>query len=77
MSRELLDLITEQADGGIVFPPERWVATFRLHAQLIFHKLGEFLGYSPPPLLEGLIEDAQDIHQQRPILGIHSGFLSG
>jgi putative transposase len=38
------------------------------HAQLIFHELGEYLGYSPPPLLERLIEDAQKIHQQRPIL---------
>jgi len=28
----------------------------------------EFLGYSPPPLLNGLIEDAQKIHKQRPIL---------
>jgi len=38
------------------------------HAQLILHELGEYLGYSPPPLLERLIEDAQKIHQQRPIL---------
>jgi len=67
VSHELLDLITEEADGGIVFPPERWVATFRLHAQIIYHKLGEFLGYSPPPLLDRLIEDAQKIHKQRPI----------
>jgi len=47
-----------------VFPPERWAATFRSHAQLILHELGEYLGYSPPPLLERLIEDAQKIHQQ-------------
>ncbi len=66
--RELLDLVTEQADDEIVFPPERWAATFRSHAQLILHELGEYLGYSPPPLLERLIEDAQKIHQQRPIL---------
>jgi len=32
------------------------------------HELGEYLGDSPPPLLERLIEDAQKIHQQRPIL---------
>jgi putative transposase len=38
------------------------------HAQLILHELGEFLGYSPPPLLDRLIEDAQKIHKQRPIL---------
>jgi putative transposase len=68
VSRELLDLVTEQADDEIVFPPERWAATFRSHAQLILHDLGEYLGYSPPPLLERLIEDAQKIHQQRPIL---------
>ena len=55
-------------DDEIVFPPERWAATFRSHAQLILHKLGEYLGYSPPPLLERLIEDAQKIHKQRPIL---------
>ncbi len=68
VSRDLLDLVTEQADDEIVFPPERWAATFRSHAQVILHELGEFLGYSPPPLLERLIEDAQKIHQQRPIL---------
>ena len=68
VSRELLDLVTEQAADEIVFPPERWAATFRSHAQLILHELGEHLGCSPPPLLEGLIEDAQKIHQQRSIL---------
>ena len=68
VSRELLDLVTEQADDEIVFPPERWAATFRSHAQLILHELGEYLGYSPPPLLERLIEDAQKIHSHRPIL---------
>ena len=31
-------------------------------------ELGEYLGYSSPPLLERLIEDAQKIHRQRPIL---------
>jgi putative transposase len=68
VSRDLLDLVTEQADDEIVFPSERWAATFRSHAQLVLHELGEYLGYSPPPLLERLIDDAQKIHQQRPIL---------
>ena len=68
VSRELLDLVTEQADDEIVFPPERWAATFRSHAQLILHRLGEYLGYSPPPLLDRLIADAQKIHQERQIL---------
>jgi putative transposase len=68
VSRDLLDLVTEQAEEEIVFPPERWAATFRSHAQLILHELGEYLGYSPPPMLERLIEDAQKIHQTRPIL---------
>ena len=68
VSRNLLGLVTEVADDEIVFPPERWAATFRSNAQLILSKLGEFLGYSPQPLLERLIEDAQKIHQQRPIL---------
>ena len=68
VSRELLALVTEHADGEIVFPPGRWAATLRSHAQLILYELGEFLGYSPPPLLDRLIEDAQKIHKQRPIL---------
>jgi putative transposase len=68
VSRDLLDLVTEQADDELVFPTERWAATFRSHAQLILHELGEYLGYSPPPLLERLIEDAQKVHKQRPIL---------
>jgi len=68
VSRALLDLVTEHAEDDIVFPPERWAATFRSHAQLILHRLGEFLGYSPPPLLERLIDDAQKIHQERQIL---------
>jgi len=68
VSRDLLDLVSEQADDEIVFPPERWAVTFWSHAQLILHELGEYLGYSPPPLLERLIEDAQKIHQQRLIL---------
>jgi IS4 transposase len=68
VSRDLLDLLTDVADDEIVFPPERWAATFRSHAQLLLHELGEYLGYSSPPMLERLIEDAQKIHQQRPIL---------
>jgi hypothetical protein len=40
----------------------------RSHAQLILNELGQFLGYLTPPLLEGPTEDAQKIHQQRPIL---------
>ncbi|ELY59280.1 transposase (ISH8) [Natronococcus jeotgali DSM 18795] len=68
VSCDLLDLVTEQADDELVFPPERWSATFRSHAQLILHELGEYLGYSPPPLLERLIEEAQKIHKQRLIL---------
>jgi putative transposase len=50
-----------------VCPPERWAATFRSHAQLILQELGEFVGYSPPPLLERLLEVAQTIHTQRSI----------
>lgn len=68
VSRDLLDLVTEQADDEIVFPPERWAATFLSHAQLILHELSEYFGYSPPPLLEQLIGEAEKIHQQRPIL---------
>ncbi len=39
VSRDLLDLVTEQADDELVFPTERWAATFRSHAQLFLHKL--------------------------------------
>jgi len=42
--------------------------SMRSHAQLILDSLGEFLGYSPPLLLEWLIEDAQRIHKQRQTL---------
>lgn len=48
----MLDPGTDHADENIVFPQERWAATFRSHAQLLLHQLGEFLSYSPPPLLE-------------------------
>jgi len=67
-SRTLLDLVTEYAEDDAIFPPERWAATFRSHAQLILQKLSEHLGYSPPSLLERMAEDAQKIHQERPIL---------
>jgi len=63
----LLGLVTEIADDEIVFPPERWAATFRWHAQLIPSKLGEFRGNSPQPLFERLIEDGQKIPQQQLI----------
>ena len=68
VSCDLLRLVTEVADDEIVFAPDRWAAIFWSHAQLILSKLGEFLGYSPQPLLERLIEDAHKIHQQRQIL---------
>lgn len=68
VSRTLLDLITEYAKDDAVFPPERWAATFLSHAQLILHELSQHLGYLPPPMLERMAEDAQKIHQERPIL---------
>jgi len=51
-----------------LLPTGAWAATFRSRAQPILHELGKYLGYSPPPLSERLIEGAQKIHQQRPIL---------
>jgi len=39
-SRTLLDLVTEYAENDAVFPPERWAASFRSHAQLILQELG-------------------------------------
>jgi putative transposase len=68
VNRELLDLVIEYADEEAVFPPERWAATFRSHAQRILKRLSDYLGYSPPPLLERMAADAQKIHQQRPVL---------
>ena len=68
VSRELLELVIEHADDDAVFPPERWVATIRSHAQRILKRLSNYLDYSPPPLLERMAADAQKIHQERPIL---------
>jgi putative transposase len=68
VGRDLLELVTVQTDDEIVFSLEHWAGTVRSYAQLILHERGEYLGYSPPPLLERLIEDAQKIHKQRLIL---------
>jgi hypothetical protein len=68
VSRELLDLVSEYAADEAVFPSERWAATFRSHAQLILNELSQYLGYSPPPLIERMADDAQKIHQERSIL---------
>ncbi|WP_435079798.1 IS4 family transposase [Halococcus sp. AFM35] len=68
VNRELLDLVIEHADDDAVFPPERWAATFRSHAQQILKRLSDYLDYSPPPLLDRMAADAQKIHQERPIL---------
>lgn len=68
VSRELLPLVIEHAEVAAVVPLERWAVTFRSHAQLILDPLRQFLGYLPPPLLDRLIENAQQIHQQRPFL---------
>ena len=43
-------------------------ATSWSHAQRILKRLSNYLGYSPPPLLERMAADAQKIHQERPIL---------
>ena len=50
VSRELLKLVIDHADEDAVFPPERWAATLRSHAQQILKRLSDYLGYSPPPL---------------------------
>ncbi|WP_281259905.1 IS4 family transposase [Halalkaliarchaeum desulfuricum] len=68
VSQELLALLTEHASAEIVFPPERWAATLRSHAQLLLYRLGDYLGYSPPPLLDRLVKEAQKIHQERQTL---------
>jgi putative transposase len=39
VSRELLELVIKHADDDAVFPPERWAATFRSHAQQILKRL--------------------------------------
>ena len=49
VSCELLELVVEHAGDDAVFPPERWAATFRLHAQQILKRLSDYLSYSPPP----------------------------
>ena len=63
VSRELLELVIEHADDVAVFLPERWAAAFRSHAQRILKRLSDYLDYSPPPLLERTVADAQKIHQ--------------
>jgi len=68
VSRELLELVTEQAGDGSCFRRALGGDLPVARPVIILHELGEYLGYSPPPLLERLIEDAQKIHQQRPIL---------
>ena len=68
MSRELLALLTEHASGEVVFPPELWAATLRSHAEVILYRLGDYLGYSPRPLLDRLVKEAQKVHQERQIL---------
>ena len=68
VSRELLELVIEHADDDAVFPPERWACDRKVAAQRILKRLSNYLGYSPPPLLERMVADAQKIHQQRPIL---------
>jgi len=45
----------------LVFPTRRWAATFGRALAQSQRKLSEFLGFSPPPLLDRLIEDAQKI----------------
>ena len=68
VSRELLVLLTEHAVEEILFPPERWAATLRSHAQLLLYRLGDCLRYSPPPLVDRFVEEAQKIHKERQIL---------
>jgi len=68
VSRGLLSLVIEYADDDAVFPPERWACDRKVAAQFILDRLRQFLAYTPPPLLDRLIEDAQEIHQQSQIL---------
>jgi len=58
VSRELLELVTEQAGDGSCF---RRSAGRRPSGRtpFILHELGEYLGFSPP-LLERLIERTED-----------------
>jgi len=44
-----------------MFPREIGAATFRSRAKLIPHEVSVYLGYSPLPLLDRLIDDAQKI----------------
>jgi len=45
--------------GGGSSSQKSCVNHYRSHAQLILDRLRQFLGYSPPPLLDRLIEDAK------------------
>jgi hypothetical protein len=64
----LLGLVGEHAVDKVVFPSERWAATFYSHTRLILNELSQHLGYTLPLLIDRRAEDAQKIHQERPIL---------
>jgi putative transposase len=57
LSRELLIWSPSKPMTTSCFHRNAGRATGVSHAQIILHELGEFIGYSPPPLLKRLIED--------------------
>ena len=68
VSRDLLDLVSDQADDDIVFPPERWAATFRSLAQLILQEIAAGYGYPRPNLGEIFYQEARQPAPSRLIL---------
>lgn len=68
VSRDLLGLVTEHAEDGVVLLPERWTRDRKVATQLVLHELMGYFRCSPPPLLVWLIENAQKIHEERPIV---------
>ncbi len=68
VSRDLLGLVIEHAEDGVVLLPERWTRDRKVATQLVLHELMGYFRCSPPPLLVWLIENAQKIHEERPIV---------
>jgi len=64
VSRALLGVLQEM-HPEMTFPQERWAATFRSLAQLIFEELAQSLGHPPPNLTELLFRNARQPEKLR------------
>jgi len=49
----------EERGEDVLFPTERWAATFRSYAQLILMELAELYGFPPPNIPELVCQEAK------------------